>query len=107
MMRHTLGWSRRMASPASRRRRSTELRSVAALGAKTLMATSLPAATSRARYTYDLPPSPGFLSTGYPVSRTCPLGVGARWGRGPRGGWGWGGVRTPVPPLGDAAAADG
>src|SRR5207237_4008962 len=50
-MLHTLGWSSRMARPASRRSRSTELLSVASLGESTLIATSCPVATSRARYT--------------------------------------------------------
>ena len=48
-MRHTFGWSSRMARPASRRSRSTELRSLASLGESTLTATSSPEAISRAR----------------------------------------------------------
>src|ERR1041385_2440747 len=54
-MRHTLGWSSRMARPASRRSRSTELLSVASLGDSTLIATSCPVATSRARSPSALP----------------------------------------------------
>jgi len=50
-MRQTFGWSSRIARPASRRSRSTELLSLASLGESTLIATSCPVAISLARYT--------------------------------------------------------
>jgi len=52
-----------MASPASRRSRSTELLSDASRGESTLMATVSLEEISLARYTYDIPPSPNFFST--------------------------------------------
>src|SRR5437867_10646884 len=101
MIRQTLGWSSRIARPASRRRRSTELLSVASLGESTLIATSCPVETSFARYTYDIPPSPSFFSTWYRASSICPERLAAR----SRPLEGWGGVRTPVPlPVDEARA---
>src|SRR5438132_12895893 len=100
-MRNTFGWVSRIARPASRRSRSTEVLSAPSLGLSTLIATLPGDQISFASYTYDIPPSPSLRNTSYLLSRVwferLPALSGGAAARAA-------GFRTRVPELAGVAA---